>query len=152
MLACLLVFAAVALAHRGWQGRQRVVHRHNEERLRRDATQDDGKTFRGYSAGSMRTIQLTGPHDLTEIRTFAGHADDRASQGYTVLVAHAAAPKEFVRLATATLRCDGGASELRVKSEAKSVLAVRCEFQNGPAWLQCLSRSQSRGTANQTEK
>jgi hypothetical protein len=97
-----------------------------------DATQDDGKTFRGYGAGSLLTIQLTGTHDLTEIRTFAGHADDRASQGYTVLVAHAAAPKEFVQLATATLRCDGGASELRVKAEAKGVVAVRFEFQNGP--------------------
>ena len=97
-----------------------------------DATQDDGKTFRGYGAGSVLTIQLTGPHDLTEIRTFAGHTDERASQDYTVLVAHAAAPKKFERLATATLRCDGGASELRVKSEAKGVVAVRFEFQNGP--------------------
>jgi hypothetical protein len=97
-----------------------------------DATQDDGKTFRGYGAGSVLTIQLTGPHDLTEIRTFAGHADERASQDYTVLVAHAAAPKKFERLATANLRCDGGASELRVKAEAKDVVAVRFEFQNGP--------------------
>jgi len=97
-----------------------------------DATQDDGKTFRGYGAGSVLTIQLTGPHDLTEIRTFAGHADERASQDYTVLVTHAAAPKKFERLATATLRCDGGASELRVKTEAKGVVAVRFEFQNGP--------------------
>lgn len=96
------------------------------------ATQDDGKTFRGYGAGSVLTIQLTGPHDLTEIRTFAGHADERASQDYTVLVAQAAAPKKFERLATATLRCDGGASELRVKTEAKRVVAVRFEFQSGP--------------------
>jgi hypothetical protein len=97
----------------------------------KDATQDDGKTFRGYGAGSVLTIQLSSPHDLTEIRTFAGHSDDRAGQDYSLLVAHAAAPKEFVRLATATLRCDGGASELRVKTEAKGVVAVQFEFQNG---------------------
>jgi hypothetical protein len=97
-----------------------------------DATQDDGKTFRGYGAGSVLTIQLTGPHDLTEIRTFAGHPDGRASQNYTVLVAYATAPAKFVKLTSATLRCDGGASELRVKTDAKSVVAVRFEFQNGP--------------------
>lgn len=97
-----------------------------------DATQDDGKTFRGYGAGSTLTIQLAGSHDLTEIRTFAGHADERASQHYTVLAAHASDPAKYQKLPTVTLRCDGGASELRVKAEAKSVVAVRFEFQNGP--------------------
>jgi hypothetical protein len=97
-----------------------------------EATHDDGSTFRGYGAASVLTIQLTGPYDLTEIRTFAGHADERASQNYTVLVAHAAAPTKFLKLTSATLRCDGGASELRVKAEANSVVAVRFEFQNGP--------------------
>jgi hypothetical protein len=97
-----------------------------------DATQDDGKTFRGYGAGSVLTIQLNRPHDLAEIRTYAGHADARAGQNYTVFVALAASPTNFVKLATAIPRCDGGASEVRVKTEAKGVVAVRFEFQNGP--------------------
>lgn len=97
-----------------------------------DATQNDGKTFRGYGAGSVLAIQLTGPHDLTEIRTFAGHADDRASQNYTVLIARAANPAKFERLASASVRCAGGASELRVKAGATDVVAVRFEFEDGP--------------------
>jgi hypothetical protein len=97
-----------------------------------EATQDDGHTFRGYGAGSTLIIALQGPHDLTEIRTFAGHADGRASQNYTVLLALAADPAKFVKLKSATLRCDGGASELRVKAEVKDVVAVRLEFENGP--------------------
>ncbi len=97
-----------------------------------DETADDGKTFRGYGAGSVLTIQLTAPHDLTEIRTFAGHPDGRASQGYTVSVARAAEPKKFVELTMAVLECVGGASELRAPVKAKAVVAVRFEFQDGP--------------------
>jgi hypothetical protein len=95
-------------------------------------TKDDGKTFRGYGAGSVLTVNLTSAHNLTEIRTFGGHADGRASQNYTLFVAHSAEPKKFTKLATATLRCDGGASELRVPAEASAVVAVRFEFQDGP--------------------
>lgn len=62
------------------------------------------------------------PCKVKSARTLTG-----TSQDYIVSVAHAAAPKNFERLATATLRCDGGASESRVKTEAKGV-----EFQNGP--------------------
>lgn len=49
-----------------------------------------------------------------------------------MLVAYAAAPTNFVKFTTATSRCDGGESELRVKAEAKGVVAVSFEFQNGP--------------------
>ena len=97
-----------------------------------DETRNDGKTFRGYGAGSVITFQFAGAHDLTGIRTFAGHNDRRASQGYTVLVAYAGAPTKCVKLATAAVRCDAGASELRLMFNAAGVVAVRFEFQNGP--------------------
>ncbi len=42
-----------------------------------DATLSDGQTFRGYGAGSVVTFQFAGVHDLTGIRTFAGHGDNR---------------------------------------------------------------------------
>jgi hypothetical protein len=97
-----------------------------------DETLNDGKTFRGYGAGSVITFQLAGAHDLTGIRTFAGHGDRRASQSYTVLVAYAGAPTAFVKLATAAVHCDAGASELRLQLNAAGVMAVRFELQNGP--------------------
>ena len=62
-------------------------------------TADDGKTFRGYGSGDWLTLHLKQPCDLSEIRTFAGHTDARASQHYTVLVAYAAEPERFVKIA-----------------------------------------------------
>lgn len=97
-----------------------------------DETQSDGKTFRGYGAGSVATLYLAGPRSLTGIRTFAGHPDGRASQGYTVLVAYAGEPRKYEKLAAAAVRCDGGASELRLQLAAAGVVAVRFEFQDGP--------------------
>jgi hypothetical protein len=97
-----------------------------------DETLNDGKTFRGYGAGSALTIRLSKPSDIASIRTFAGHPDGRASQSYSVLVAHAGEPAKFEELASASVRCDGGSSELRIKAEATGVVAVRFEFQNGP--------------------
>jgi hypothetical protein len=97
-----------------------------------DETLNDGKTFRGYGKGSVVTFQLAGPHDLTGIRTFAGHGDGRASQSCTVLVAFAAEPAKFVDLASAAVQCNAGASELRWTFTANSVVAVRFRFQDGP--------------------
>jgi hypothetical protein len=97
-----------------------------------DETLNDGKTFRGYGAGSSLTLRLTEPSDLAGIRTFAGHPDGRASQSYTVLIARAADPATFEKLASASVRCGGGASELRIKVGATDVVAVRFEFQDGP--------------------
>jgi hypothetical protein len=94
-------------------------------------TADDGKTFRGYGNGDWLTFHLKQPCDLTEIRTFAGHSDARASQRYTVLVAYAAGPDKFVQLAAGAKPCDGGLSELRVPLKAFGVVAVRLEFQSG---------------------
>jgi hypothetical protein len=95
-------------------------------------TVDDGQTFRGYGDGDWLTFTLKQPCDLGEIRTFAGHADARASQRYTVLAAYAADPGKFVKLASGSKTCGEGASELRLPVKAGGVVAVRFEFQNGP--------------------
>ena len=95
-------------------------------------TADDGKTFRGYGSGDWLTLHLKRPCDISEIRTFAGHGDARASQQYSVLVAYAAEPKKFVKIATGSKKSSGGASELRLPVKAKAVVAVRFEFQSGP--------------------
>ena len=77
--------------------RRRPAERHDEERQGGDATQDDGKTFRGYGEGDTVTFPLNVStnklgYDLTKIVTFAGHFDSRASQNYTVSVAFVADP------------------------------------------------------------
>lgn len=111
-------------------------------------TKDDGRTFRGYGTGSMLTFRLntrTHPrgYDLSRIVTFAGHADARASQNYTVLVAFAGDPARFVPLTAASISAVGGASELRLSPREGSILdngsgcratgvaAVRFEFKDG---------------------
>jgi hypothetical protein len=94
-------------------------------------TLDDGRTFRGYGSGDWLVLWLKQPCDLTEIRTFAGHADARASQNYTVLVAYAAAPDDFVKLTTGSKTSEGGATELRLPVKASVVVAVRFEFKSG---------------------
>ena len=70
-------------------------------------TADDGKTFRGYGSGDWLTLYLKQPCNLSEIRTFAGHGDARASQHYTVLVAYAGEPERFVKLAAGSKRVGG---------------------------------------------
>ncbi len=94
-------------------------------------TMDDGKTFRGYGRGDWLEFQFKQPSDLTEIRSFARHADARASQAFTVLAAYASEPKKFVKLATGFKAADGGATEIRLPVTANAVVAVRFEFQDG---------------------
>ncbi|MGA2498632.1 MAG: alpha-L-rhamnosidase C-terminal domain-containing protein [Tepidisphaeraceae bacterium] len=96
-------------------------------------TADDGKTFRGYGDGDWLTFSLKQPCDLSEIRSFAGHPDARATQRYTVLVAYAADPAKFVKIASGSKSCVGGASELRIAVKASGVVAIRFEFQSGPS-------------------
>lgn len=95
-------------------------------------TEDDGKTFRGYGDGDWLEFHLKQPCDLSEIRSFAGHPDARASQHYTALVAAAAAPDKFVILATGSKSATGGATEVRLPAKVRNVVAVRFEFENGP--------------------
>lgn len=101
-------------------------------------TADDGKTFRAYGQGNRVLIRLDrsghpGGCDLEEIRTFAGHADGRASQAYSVWIAKAEAPDKFVRSGDVAVASNGGATQLRVPIQAKGVIAVRLDFANGPA-------------------
>jgi hypothetical protein len=95
-------------------------------------TEDDGKTFRGYGVGDWLTFTLKQPCDLREILSFAGHNDGRASQSYDVLVAYAAAPNKFIKLASGNKAASGGATELRIPVKAERVVAVRFEFKKGP--------------------
>ncbi len=95
-------------------------------------TADDGQTFRGYGKGDWLTLRLRQPCDLNEIRTFAGHPDARASQAYTVLAAYAGEPGKFVKLATGSRPSTGGATESRLPVNARGVVAVRFEFDDGP--------------------
>ena len=97
-----------------------------------DETLDDGKTFRGYGAGSSLTIRFKQPADISRIATFAGHGDARASQSYTLFIAYAGALTTFLKLTHAAVPCDGGASELKINLAAKSVVGLRFDFEDGP--------------------
>jgi len=97
-----------------------------------DETSNDGKTFRGYGAGSSLTIRFDHPSDIARIMTFAGHGDARANQSYTLFAAYAEAPATFAKLTQAAVQCEGGASKLKINLSAKSVVALRFDFENGP--------------------
>lgn len=109
-------------------------------------TQDDGKTFRGYAEGDWLRLLLKQPCDLREIRTFAGHADGRASQAYDVLVAYATAPDKFIQIASGHQSSSGGPTQLRVPVKADRVVAVRFEFKKGPAGFNVYREIQITGT------
>ena len=116
----------------------------------RPETQNDGKTFRGYGAGSSVTFLLntTGSpegYDLLQIKTFAGHEDSRAGQNYFVSVAHRSDPSKFTLLVpSASVACEGGSSEIVIQDlhggvitngpavKGSGVAAVRFDFQDGP--------------------
>jgi len=85
-------------------------------------TRNDGKTFRGYGKSGAVTFRFDPAkrpqgQDIARILTFAGHHDERASQSYTVLLAFAGDPEKFVRLATVSAPCEGGASEVRLTTK-----------------------------------
>ena len=107
-------------------------------------TLDDGKTFRGYGAGSSLTFTLdTARHpagyDLTRIATFAGHGDGRAGQKYSVSLSFVSEPTKFTTLVpTVSVDSAGGSSEIVIHSPPGGVLAVgvaavRFDFGDGPA-------------------
>jgi hypothetical protein len=130
-----------------------------------DETENDGKTFRGYGKGSSLEIRFDltkspAGYDLTEIRTFAGHSDARASQNYSVFVARVAAPSQFQKLADAAFHCSGRSSEIRIQSRKGHVLdsassrteriaAVRFEFHDGPLGFNVYREIQLLGTGSQ---
>ena len=93
---------------------------------------DDGRTFRGYGHGDWLEFRLNQPADLTEVRSFANHSDARASQDYNLLLAYAAAPKQFAKVATGFKSSTGGLTEVRLPLNAKNIVAIRFEFRDGP--------------------
>ncbi len=111
-------------------------------------TQDDGVTFRGYGEGDFLTFQFDttkNPRgfDITGITTFAGHADARASQSYSISVAFANDPTKFIPWGKASVQSNGGASRIKIQNpnggvlengalKASGVSAIRFQFQNGP--------------------
>jgi hypothetical protein len=101
-------------------------------------TLDDGKTFRGYGEGNSITFRLdlkgrAAGCDLEEIRSFAGHNDARAGQAYSVWIAKAEAPDQFIKVSEVSVVCSAGASEIRVPVKARGIAAVRLDFANGPS-------------------
>jgi hypothetical protein len=71
-------------------------------------------------------------YDLEEVRSFAGHADARAGQSYSVWIATVREPAKFVKLTDAAITCPGGATIMRVPTKVSGVAAVRLDFANGP--------------------
>ena len=107
-------------------------------------TRDDGKTFRGYGAGSSLTFLLnTARHpagyDLSHVTTFAGHGDSRAGQEYSVSLSFVTDPSKFtVFVPKASADCAGGSSEIVMQglaggALARGVAAIRFDFQDGPS-------------------
>lgn len=97
-------------------------------------TQDDGKTYRAYGAGNSVLFRIKNPKgsNLTEIRSFAGHPDARASQSYSVWIAKADAHKNFIKVKDVNLASKGGGTQVRVPVGVSNVVAVRLDFNNGP--------------------
>ncbi len=119
------------------------------------ATLDDGKTFRGYGKGDSLTVTLDtakahGGYDLSEIRTFAGHIDGRASQAFTVFAATAHEPAKFNPVETVKLPTKSGATEVSIAASAKlrGVVALRFEFADGPLGYNLYREIAIQGTAS----
>lgn len=105
-------------------------------------TANDGATFVGLEEGN--TLELTvdpalAPHGipLQAIRTYAGHADGRASQAYTVYAATAAAPAQFAKLADVAYDAQDGLGEITIAAPAgkpllEGVRTLRFVFHDGP--------------------
>ena len=119
------------------------------------ATLDDGKTFRGYGQGDTLTVTLDtakahGGYDLSEIRTFAGHGDGRASQAFRLLAATAHEPTKFKLVETVKLPTKSGATEVSIASSTKlrGVVALRFEFADGPLGYNLYREIAIQGTAS----
>jgi hypothetical protein len=106
-------------------------------------TEDDGQTFVGMDEGSNLEIVFDpalAPQGVTinALRSYAGHADTRASQSYTVFAATRAAPEKFVRIADVNFEVNGELNEVTVSSVkgeplVKEAVRLRFEFHKGPS-------------------
>ena len=95
-------------------------------------TIDDGKTFRGYGNGDWLTAASQAALRPPRDSHLFSHSDARASQHYTVLAAYADRPGKFEKIAAGSKQSGGGAPKSRLKMNAKKVVAIRFEFQDGP--------------------
>jgi hypothetical protein len=96
-------------------------------------TLDDSKTYRPYGKGTSLLFKLGDKGSpVREIQSFAGHRDGRASQAYSVWIAKANAPDQFIKIADAQITSQGGATRLRVPVDETAVVAVRLDFADGP--------------------
>lgn len=97
-------------------------------------TKDDGKTYRGYGDGNSLLFRFGNQQGQTlrEIRSFAGHADARASQHFSVWIATSDAPGTFTKHSDAKVESSGGGTQVRIAVNAEKVVAVRLDFRNGP--------------------
>jgi len=94
----------------------------------------DEKTYRPNGFGNTLVMKLPGANGakLSEIQTFAGHGDARASQAYSVWVAMADAPEVFIKVADARATSSGGSTRLKVPVNLSGVATVCLEFADGP--------------------
>ena len=104
-----------------------------------EETKNDGRTFIGFAEGDWLTLtfQAQGGVNVQGLRTFAGHHDPRASQGYDVFGATVAEPGRFVKLATVDFKADDGMTEVTTarqdkKPLAENLRALKFVFRNGP--------------------
>lgn len=99
-------------------------------------TLNDGKTYRGYGKGNSLVFRLdpAAGREISAIHSVAGHGlyDARCSQAYSVWIATADAPERFLKVTDATIAGTGGATLLRVPVNAKGVVALRLDFEDGP--------------------
>ena len=107
-----------------------------------EETANDGATFVGMDEGNTLEL-LFDPAKAPDgvpvhaIRTYAGHADARASQDYEVYAAKSAAPDQFVKLATVAYESQSGLSEITIETPKDTALmegvrSLRFVFKNGP--------------------
>lgn len=94
----------------------------------------DEKTYRPYSSGNTLLMKFPDKNgvQITEIQTFAGHADARASQAYSVWIAKADAPELFIKIADARIISNGGSSRVKVPVNLSGIATVCLEFADGP--------------------
>ncbi|NQT87018.1 hypothetical protein HQ560_09655 [bacterium] len=107
-------------------------------------TENDGRTFVGLGDGNTLELEFDpakAPKGVSvhAIVTYAGHADARASQRYSVYAARAASPTEFIKFGDVHRDSASGLNEATLGSIDKNkkalmgnVRRLRFVFANGP--------------------
>ena len=107
-----------------------------------EGTENDGKTFVGMGKGNAFEFEfdpVKAPHGISidSVKTYAGHADARASQKYTLYVSKATDPDKFIKVAEVDSTADRGLNEVNISARGdcsmfRGVRRVRFVFQDGP--------------------